>query len=130
PLKRHHRHRSGVLSDLGLFGRGHIHDHPALQALRQTALNRPGSGPLTVIHRKPSYSPCINPWILPDEAAPRPPGLRSKSLRRRLSSMFTSLSIYGRTALTSPPPDESADFDRVPFENLSNRLAPNRAARG
>ena len=38
-LQRHHRGGPGVLGDLGLLRRDHIHDHTALEHLGQTGLN-------------------------------------------------------------------------------------------
>jgi hypothetical protein len=43
-LKRHHRDRAGVLGDLGLVGRDHVHDHAALEHLRHAALHPCGPG--------------------------------------------------------------------------------------
>ena len=39
PLERHHRHGPGVLGDPRLLGGGHVHDHAALQHLRETPLD-------------------------------------------------------------------------------------------
>jgi len=44
PLQRHHRDRAGVLGDLGLVGRDHVHDHAALEHLRHAALHPRGTG--------------------------------------------------------------------------------------
>ena len=43
-LERHDRHRAGVLGDLRLVGGDHVHDHAALEHLRQAALGGPGAG--------------------------------------------------------------------------------------
>ena len=39
-LERHHGRRAGVLGDLGLLGRDHVHDHAALEHLGQAGLDR------------------------------------------------------------------------------------------
>ncbi len=44
PLERHHRHGAGVLGDLGLRRRDHVHDHAALEHLGQPALDALGAG--------------------------------------------------------------------------------------
>ncbi len=44
PLERHHRAGAGVLGDLGVLGRDHIHDHPALEHLGQPPLHLEGAG--------------------------------------------------------------------------------------
>ena len=44
PLERHHGDRAGVLGDLGLLGRHHVHDHAALEHLRHAALDARGAG--------------------------------------------------------------------------------------
>ena len=38
-LERHHRRRAGVLGDLRLLGRDHVHDHAALEHLGQAGLD-------------------------------------------------------------------------------------------
>ena len=40
-LERHHRARAGVFRDLGLLGVGHVHNHAALQHLRQADFHPP-----------------------------------------------------------------------------------------
>src|SRR4029079_3866596 len=48
PFQRHHGDGAGVLGDLRLLGRDHIHDHTALEHLGHAALDarRPGLGHL------------------------------------------------------------------------------------
>ena len=41
-LERHHRGRAGLLGELGLLGRGHVHDHAALQHLGEADLDLVG----------------------------------------------------------------------------------------
>ena len=38
-LQRHHRARAGFLGDFGVLGGDHIHDHAALEHLRQPRLD-------------------------------------------------------------------------------------------
>ena len=42
-LQRHHRDRAGVLGDLRLLGRDHVHDHAALEHLGHPALDARGA---------------------------------------------------------------------------------------
>ena len=44
PLEGHHRGGAGVLGDLRLLGRGHVHDHAALQHLGEADLQLEGLG--------------------------------------------------------------------------------------
>src|SRR3989304_1248399 len=41
-FERHHRDGPGILSDAGVFGRDHVHDHATLEHLGETLLGRPG----------------------------------------------------------------------------------------
>ena len=43
-LQRHHGARARLLGDARLLGVGHVHDHAALEHLRQAALDTHGSG--------------------------------------------------------------------------------------
>ena len=45
-LQGHHGDRPGILRDLGLFGGDHVHDHAALQHLRQAGFDLPGTAPV------------------------------------------------------------------------------------
>jgi hypothetical protein len=44
PLQGHHRDGAGVLGDLRLLRRDHVHDHAALEHLGHAALDASGAG--------------------------------------------------------------------------------------
>src|SRR4051812_27256227 len=73
-LQRHYGHGAGVLGDLRLLGRGHVHDHAALEHLGETGLDsecrtlghyephsrrRPLSAPAIADE---SRLPCLTDW--------------------------------------------------------------------
>src|SRR5207245_5504710 len=46
PLEGHNRDGAGVLGDLGLLRRDHVHDHAAFEHLGQSSLDPPGAAPI------------------------------------------------------------------------------------
>jgi len=61
PFERHHGDRARLLSDDRLFGRDDVHDHAALEHLRQTALDRDRPGLFLRVH--PTYCPRDRPTV-------------------------------------------------------------------